>query len=155
MHSITPQELLGMITDDKEIAIIDVREQGEFANAHLLLSCCIPLSQMELRIADLVPRFGTPVVLIGNEPADSYRRTRKSFERLSQWGYTNLLVLANGIDGCRQAGFSLFSGVNTLSKAFGEFVETTYNTPRVSAETLWKKIKQSENIIILDARPAE
>lgn len=151
----TPQELRGMITDEKEVAIIDVREQGEFAQAHLLISCCIPLSQMELQVADLVPRFDTPMVLIGNEPADPYRRTQRAFERLSHWGYTDLSVLAGGIEGWRQAGFSVFSGANTLSKAFGEFIETTYHTPRISAEALQMKIKEGENLIVLDARPAQ
>ncbi|MDF1593159.1 MAG: rhodanese-like domain-containing protein [Desulfobacterales bacterium] len=155
MNSITPRQLLGLIRDDKEIAIIDVREQGEFANAHLLLSCCIPLSRMELRIAELIPRLDTPMVLVGNEPADAYRRTQRAFDRLNQWGYTDLSVLAGGIEGWRQAGYLLFSGVNTLSKAFGEFVETTYDTPRISAQALWQKIKQGEDLVILDARPAE
>jgi len=144
-----------MSTDDQEVAIVDVREQGEFAAAHLLLSCCIPLSQMELRMADLVPRLDTRMVLIGNEPSDPYRRTHTAWERLSQWGYTDLAVLANGMDGWRQAGHSLYSGVNTLSKAFGEYVETTCNTPRISAEALRKKMKQGEDLIVLDARPAE
>jgi len=155
MNSITPHQLLGLIRDDQEIAIIDVREQGEFANAHLLLSCCIPLSQLELRIAELVPRLDTRMVLIGNEPSDPYRRTHRAFERLSQWGYTDLSILAGGIEGWRQTGFTLFSGVNTLSKAFGEFVENTYDTPRITAQALWGKIKQGEDLVILDARPAE
>jgi len=155
MKTITPQQLLAFSRDDREVAIIDIREQGEFAKAHLLLSCCIPLSQMELRMADLVPRYDTPMVLIGNEPSDPYQRTHKALERLSQWGYTDLSVLADGTDGWRRAGLSLYSGVNTLSKAFGEYVETTYNTPRISAEALRKKMKDGEDVIILDARPAE
>ena len=155
MKTITPQQLLALSRDDQEVAIIDIREQGEFAAAHLLLSCCIPLSQMELRITDLVPRFDTRMILIGNEPSDPYRRTQTAWERLSQWGYTDLSVLEGGIDGWRQAGLSLYSGVNTLSKAFGEYVETTCNTPRISAEALRKRMKQGEDLIILDARPAE
>ena len=155
LKTITPHQLLGLIRDDKEIAIIDVREQGEFANAHLLLSCCIPLSHLELRIAELIPRLGTRMVLVGNEPADTYRRTQTALERLSRWGYSDLSVLADGTDGWRKAGFSLYSGVNTLSKAFGEYVETTCNTPRISAEALRKRMKEGEDVIILDARPAE
>ncbi|MEW6671672.1 MAG: rhodanese-like domain-containing protein [Thermodesulfobacteriota bacterium] len=155
MKTITPRRLLKMIRDGKEIAVIDIREQGEFAGSHLLLSSCIPLSRMELHIADLVPALDTPVVLIGNEPSDPYGRTRRAVERLSQWGYAELSVLAGGIDGWRQAGCILFSGVNTLSKAFGEFIEATYATHRIAAEALWKKIRQSEAFVILDARPAE
>jgi rhodanese-related sulfurtransferase len=103
MKTITPHQLLGLIRDEREIAIIDVRELGEFADAHLLVSCCIPLSQMELRIAELIPRLNSRVVLIGNDPSDTYRRTHRAFERFSQWGYTDTSVLACGIEGWRKA----------------------------------------------------
>jgi rhodanese-related sulfurtransferase len=64
-------------------------------------------------------------------------------------------TLENGIEGWRTAGFELFSGVNVLSKAFGEFVEITYDTPRLTGEELKAKLDTDQKLVILDARPQE
>jgi rhodanese-related sulfurtransferase len=42
-----------------------------------------------------------------------------------------------------------------LSKVFGEFVEFTYHTPRLTAEELKVKLEAGHNLVILDARPRE
>jgi len=155
METITAERLLELIADNEELALIDVREQGEFASAHLLLASCLPLSRMELVLADLVPRHGTRIVLIGSGPSDPYRLTQRASERLIARGYSDVAVLADGIEGWRQAGQMLFSGVNTLSKAFGEYVETTYGTPHIGAGALREKMKGGEDIVVFDARPAD
>ena len=59
------------------------------------------------------------------------------------------------MEGWRAAGFSLFSGVNVVSKAFGEFVEKNDNTPRIPAESLFEKMGKREKLVIFDARPEE
>ena len=51
------------------------------------------------------------------------------------------------------AGFELFSGVNVPSKAFGEHVEHSYNTPSVSAEELHALIEKGTDMVVLDSRP--
>ena len=64
---ITPRELRAMtaaIGQAAELAILDVREEGVHARGHLLLATSAPLSQLELRIARLVPRLGTRIVLV-------------------------------------------------------------------------------------------
>ena len=54
----------------------------------------------------------------------------------------------------RDAGYELFGGVYVPSKAFGEFVEETYDTPRVSAAELDRLRADNTAMVILDSRPA-
>ena len=153
--AVSPEKLKEMMHDKDELALLDVREQGVFAKEHQLLACCIPLSHLELRVCDLVPRLTTRMVLVDQGPSEKMRLAEKTAERLNAFGYSNVAILEGGIEGWRTAGLELFSGVNVLSKAFGEFVETTYNTPRLSAEELKAKIDMGQKLVILDSRPKE
>src|SRR6185436_18490535 len=64
-------------------------------------------------------------------------------------------VLDGGCAGWRAAGGELFSGVNVPSKAFGEFVEHDYGTPRIPAEELSSLKKENHKLVIVDSRPFE
>ena len=52
-----------MLLDDEELALIDVREAGVFSKRHLLYACSVPLSRLELRAADLLPRRSVRMVV--------------------------------------------------------------------------------------------
>ena len=73
--------------------------------------------------------------------------------RILGFGYTQANVLDGGIEAWRTAGYEIFSGVNVPSKAFGEFVEHKYGTPRLPAAEIKAKLDAGENIVILDSRP--
>jgi len=149
---IPPGALKEMIRDGEELAILDVREEGAFARAHLLFAASLPLSHLETRAAALVPRKGTRVVVMdGDGGAPAQRAARKLFD----FGYTNIAVLRGGAEGWKQAGFELFSGVYVPSKAFGEVVEHECATPRIEAAELKKKIEAGENLVVLDSRPMD
>ncbi len=154
-RSIDPRTLYDMLRDGKELALIDVREQGEFSKSHLLLASCIPLSRLELLITQRVPRLDTRIVLIDNGLAAPNDLSPVAAERLSAFGYSDISLLAGGLPEWRQAGRTLFSGVNTVSKAFGEFVEHTYDTPRISAQALKALCERNGQVVILDARPED
>ncbi len=155
MKTITPVQLKDMLHGKEELALLDLREQGAFAKEHQLFACCVPLSHLELKLYDLVPRQTTRIVLVDQGPPDEVRLAERGAERLTSWGYSNVATLENGIEGWRNAGFELFSGVNVLSKVFGEFVEVTYDTPRLTAEELKAKLDRGQNLVVLDARPQE
>ena len=53
------------------------------------------------------------------------------------------------------AGLELFSGVNVPSKAFGEFVEHTYETPRLAAAEVKAMLDEGRDMVIVDSRPFE
>ena len=153
MSTISPRELEELLLTDSELALIDVREQGAFADAHLLFAVCVPLSRLELLIGDLVPRRDTLLVVVGGSSEDGL--ADRACRRLAGLGYTNVAMLAGGVAAWHSAGFELFSGVNVPSKAFGEFIEHTCETPRLPAAEVKAMLDEGRDMVIVDARPFE
>ncbi len=149
---VSPASVKAMLGDGEELALVDVREQGVYFHGHLLFASCIPSSRLELLVADLIPRRSTRIVLCD---AEDEGLARQAVARLTGYGYTEVSVMSGGVEAWRKAGFEIFSGVNVVSKAFGEYVEHRYDTPRVSANELAEKQASGENMIILDSRPME
>ena len=44
------RELKAMLSDGEELALLDVREEGIFAEGHLLFAASLPLSRLELQL---------------------------------------------------------------------------------------------------------
>ena len=55
-------QLHAMVLSGGELALLDAREQGVYSLDHLFWAISVPLSQLELVVADLVPRRDCPVV---------------------------------------------------------------------------------------------
>ena len=147
---IAPAALRARLTHgDGELALLDVREQGAFARAHILLASNAPLSRFEIDVPRLVPRRATPVVLCDGGDG----RAERAAAILARHGYSDLAVLEGGVEGWREAGFMLFEGIHVPSKAFGEFVEATCGTPHVTAEELVRLAAAGRKLVILDSRP--
>ena len=62
-------------------------------------------------------------------------------------------ALAGGIRGWKDAGFTLYKGVNVPSKTFGELVEHEYDTPRITATELSARVARGDDLVIVDGRP--
>ena len=138
----TLKEKLDSLKD--ELAIIDVREQGVFAQGHLLFASNVPLSRFELEFPRLVPCQTTPIVLCddGNRQSDLALQAK---ELLCSFGYEFVSILKGGVQGWQNSGYELFSGVNVLSKSFGEYVEEACHTPCIDpAELLDLRPKGSQ-----------
>ena len=138
-----------MLADGKELALVDVREELIFSKNHLLLARSIPLSRLELKFVQLVPRRGTRVVLCDDDDGLAARAAAI----LLRNGYTDVAVLDGGVAAWAAAGLELFSGVNVPSKAFGEFIEHANHTPGISAGELEQLIREGADIAVLDSRP--
>jgi len=145
--------LKSMLRDGQELALLDVREEGRFAASHLLYAVPLPLSRLELRIRDLVPRRGTRIVLL--DDGDAAGLAGRAAARLAAFGYTDVARLEGGNPAWHAAGFELFSGMNVPSKAFGEFVEHTYRTPSIAPEELRQLLEAKRDLVILDSRPMD
>jgi rhodanese-related sulfurtransferase len=145
------EQLRAVLCSENEAALLDVREEAVFSRGHLLWAVCLPLSQLELGIANLVPRREVPIVLCdeGDGSADL------AASRLAQFGYDDVAVLDGGIAAWTAAGFELFSGVNVPSKAFGEFIEHAYDTPSIPASELQQLLDAKEDMVVLDSRPLD
>jgi rhodanese-related sulfurtransferase len=153
LRAVTPRDLKRMIEGAGELAILDLREEGTFGDGHLLFAVPVPLSRLEMRIDDLVPRKDTALVLVAGGPGD--RLIRRGAEKLARFGYRNLAYLDGGVEGWAAAGFEVFSGVNVPSKAFGEFIETRYATPHITAAELKAMRDRGDKLVIVDSRPMD
>jgi rhodanese-related sulfurtransferase len=54
------------LLDRRELALIDVREEADFATAHPLFAVNLPLSKLELEVRRRIPRFTTPLTVYDN-----------------------------------------------------------------------------------------
>jgi rhodanese-related sulfurtransferase len=131
-----------------EIALIDVREEHEFAQGHPLFAAQIPLRRIDEEARWRIPRLDTPIVVYDNGEGLAH----KAAVRLQALGYTNVRELEDGLSGWRDAGYELFEDVNSYSKAFGELVEHRRHTPSLAAEEVQALIREKADIAILDAR---
>ena len=147
--SVTPLALHAMLGDGAEIAVIDVREQGVYAEGHLLLAASLPLSLLELEAPVRLPCRDARIVLIDDVAARAERAARL----LRQCGYRQVMLLAGGNRAWTQAGLRLFSGLYVPSKAFGECVEHFHDTPRISAQALLEMSHVKLPLRLLDSRP--
>jgi len=147
---ITPAALQAALHDGGEIALLDVREDGEFGEDHMLFATPLPYSRLELGIASLVPRKSVRIVLCDDGRSGMAQRAAS---RLDALGYTDLFLLEGGTQGWKAAGYALFKGVNVPSKLFGEMVEHAYNTPRITAQDLVKMRESGEDFALFDGRP--
>ena len=149
MNTTTAHELRRWILGDDELALLDVREVGAFHDAHIFYASGCALSRLERLAPQLVPRRTAPVVVCdaGGGEAES------AATRLERFGYSDVSVLEGGIDAWAAVGYTLISGVNVPSKAFGEVVEHQFGTPSISAAELHAKRAAGDDIVILDSRP--
>ena len=140
------------INDSEELALLDVREAGQFGADHMLHAIPCPYSVIETRAPLLAPRSSVRVALV--DAADG--AAQKAARRLEGMGYTHISILEGGNAAWAAAGYEVFQGVNVPSKAFGEVVEHTADTPRIPAEELHAMMEAGENMVIVDGRtPAE
>ncbi|MDC3072200.1 rhodanese-like domain-containing protein [bacterium] len=137
------------ISDEKELAFIDVRETSQHTAGHPLFSISIPFSEFEINVEKLLPNRNVRIVLLDNNDGTS-EITYKLAKNLK---YINIFILENGVDGWKNSKFRLFDGINVPSKSFGELVEQKFNTPSITASQLFQKQKEKRDIIILDGRP--
>jgi rhodanese-related sulfurtransferase len=149
-RTISATQLKAMLQDGHELALLDVREAGQFGKSHLLFAVPLPYSRLELDIGRLVPRHATRTVLCDDGALGIAALAAHRLERI---GYTDVAILDGGTRSWAGAAYTLYSGVNVPSKVFGELVEHAYHTPRVTAHELQRIKESGEDIVLLDGRP--
>ncbi|WP_347454005.1 rhodanese-like domain-containing protein [Acinetobacter thermotolerans] len=142
------QQIREKLLAKHEIAIVDLREEHIYAQAHPLFTTNISLSRLEVEILNRIPRLDTTIVIYD----DSDGRVERAYAKLTRYGYSQVYVLKGGVNAWQRDGGELFIDVNSATKAFGEWVEHFKHTPSLSAEEVQAKIDANENIVILDAR---
>jgi rhodanese-related sulfurtransferase len=140
--------LKGWLSDGGEIALLDVREYGLYGEGHLFFAVSLPYSRFELGLPAMVPNPRVRLVLCDEGEGVAERAAR----RAAALGYGNVHVLAGGTAAWKEAGHTIYAGVNVPSKAFGELVELERHTPRVTASELQGMRDRGEDIAIVDGR---
>jgi len=148
--TVSAARLRAMLGDGGELALLDLREEGVFAEAgHPFFACSMPLSRLEVLVRERVPRRGTRIVVYdGGEGL-----AERGAAALRRMGYDDVAVLDGGVAAWSAAGYQLFTGVNVPSKAFGEIVEQRCHTPHIAAAELKRRLDAGEDILIVDSRP--
>lgn len=137
--------------DGHEIALLDVREHGQYGESHLFYAAPVPYSRLEVDIARLAPRRGVRVVVYDHGAGDG--TAARAAHALARLGYTQVSQLAGGITQWQRDGYAVFAGVNVPSKTFGELAEEVFHTPRIGARELAERQRRGDDLIVLDGRP--
>jgi rhodanese-related sulfurtransferase len=146
--STTFQEVRHALLNQQEIALLDVREEDVYAQAHPLFAANLPLGRVGADAGWRIPRLDTPIVVYDNGEA----LASNAALALQQLGYSQVTLLAGGLQGWLQAGGEVFKDVNVPSKAFGELVDAQRRTPMLSAQEVKALLDNHAKVVVLDAR---
>ncbi len=148
MKLVKPELLKPLLTEEDEIAFIDVREHGQYGDGHPFFCVNVPFSRLESLAPRLMPSTSVLCAILDDGDEVAIRAA----EVLESMGYQNVLVLEGGAPAWVDAGYTLFKGVNVPSKSFGELVEHDFETASISAEELSRMQSQGEQVLVLDGR---
>lgn len=151
MREISPHDLYDALRQGDTLALLDVREHGEYNRAHIAGATALPRRLIEQRLARLVPFAGVRVVLYD----DTGARAALAARTLERMGYADVAVLAGGIMGWVTEGYPTEWGMNVPSKDFGERVEVRQHVPSIDARELRARIERGDEVVILDTRTPE
>ena len=139
------------MASDGLFAVFDVRERGEYNDCQIANTTSLPRSQIEFRVAELVPQRNIPIVVYD----EGGKRAALAAQTLAQLGYEQVAILSGGLTAWQSEGGETVSGVNVPSKAFGEKVHRERNIPDLSPEELKGLIDSGAELTILDMRTPE
>lgn len=151
MQWLTAHAVQASLASAGELALIDVREHGQYGEGHPLLAVNIPYSRLEVDAPARLPNMSARIVLLddGDSVAD------KAARRLSGLGYAQLAILEGGARAWAAAGFTLFKGEHVPSKAFGELLEDARHTPGLDPTELKSWQETGRPFVLLDGRTPE
>ncbi|KAH9902357.1 Rhodanese-like domain-containing protein [Xylariomycetidae sp. FL2044] len=133
-----------------EIALLDVREEGPYSEAHPFFALTVPVSEIEDKLPALVPRWTVPIVVY--DDGEGY--APRAAARALAMGYREVYVLEGGLSAYARCG-EVFRDVNVPSKAFGELVDAIRHTPSLPAREVSHVLATEEDVVVLDARRYE
>ena len=151
MREIGAATLQHLLDSGSTLALLDVREHGEYNPAHIPGATSLPRRLIEHRIRQLVPGRQTQVVLYDNTGL----RARLAATTLERLGYERVAVLDGGLNGWASDNRPTEWGMNVPSKDFGEKVEVQAHVPSIEARELAAWIARGDDLVILDTRTPE
>jgi rhodanese-related sulfurtransferase len=149
--AISCDDLARLMASEQRFAVFDVRERGEYNQSQIPNTTSLPRSQIEFRIAELVP--DRDVQLIVYDEGDA--RAPLAAATLARLGYQDVALVDGGLSAWQSEGRPTVSGVNVPSKAFGERVHHERNLPDLTPEELKSLQDRSMDLVVLDVRTPE
>jgi rhodanese-related sulfurtransferase len=150
-REITAAALAERLQTRSPLALIDVREHGEYNLAHIPGASSVPRRQLESRLGRLVPWRGVEVVVYD----DTGRRAMLAAATLQRMGYSRVAVLAGGVNRWASENRPTEWGMNVPSKDFGEKVEVQHHVPTIDADELARRQVRGDEVLIVDTRTPE
>ena len=150
-QEVSPKELRDLLDGNARFALIDVRDPGEYNSSHIPGASLIPRRLLEFQMAAAAPCKTASLVLCD----DDGRRSALAAQTLEAIGYTQVSVLAGGINWWVSQDQPTEWGSNVPSKDFGERMEVVHNVPEIEATTLHQWIEERKKLVILDTRTPE
>ena len=147
----TAAALKSLLDTRATCALIDVREAGEYNDAHIPGSSLVPRRQLEFRMTRLVPFKGAQVIVCD----DDGRRAPLAAATLERMGFGRVAVLEGGINRWTTEGYPTEWGVNVPSKDFGEKIQVVHHVAEMHPEELRARQLRGEKIVLLDSRTPE
>lgn len=156
LPELSPADVRAALLARHEIALVDVREEDPFAQAHPLWAVQLSPTRLELDAPWRLPRRDVTIAVYD----DGEGLAEPAARRLQALGYTGVHLLSrdatgphgSGLGAWREAGGELFRDVNVPSKSFGELVEHERHTPSLAAEEVQALIEAGTDMVVLDAR---
>ncbi|MDV6271680.1 rhodanese-like domain-containing protein [Rhodococcus globerulus] len=149
-RSIGAAQLHTLLGGTGELALIDIREVEDFRCSHIYHAAYLPASWSEgraARVAALVPRRETTVVLVGDDPV-----VQREAALWIEWGYRDVRVLDGATDSWTAFGGRAFRNLCVPSKALAESARERFETPSVSVAELASRIDGRRPPVIVDVR---
>jgi len=151
MLEIAAATLQHLLETGSTVAVLDVREHGEYNSAHIPGASSLPRRLLEHRIQRLVPGKETQIVFCD----DTGVRARLAAKTLERLGYGRVAVLDGGLNGWASDNRLTEWGMNVPSKDFGEKIEVVEHVPSIEARELHEWIARGDDLVILDTRTPE
>ena len=148
---ISCDDLTRLMASAQRFAVFDVRERGEYNQCQIPDTTSLPRSQIEFRVAELVPDRDVQVIVYDEGGA----RAPLALATLTRLGYQHVVILDGGLRAWQNQGRPTLAGVNVPSKAFGERVHHERDVPDLTPEELKSLQDRSTDLVVLDVRTPE
>lgn len=86
VNKISQSKAKEMMDNNRNILLVDVREQDEYANRHILNAINLPLSKLDIMVDALLPDLNATIFIY----CQSGMRSMRAVEILNSLGYTNI-----------------------------------------------------------------
>jgi rhodanese-related sulfurtransferase len=145
---ISAEALQALLKSDGLYAVIDVRDWGEFTLAQIPGVNTLPRGSLEKYLPVLVPAKDVQVVFC----CDTGERSTQAAATAEALGYTQVSILAGGLQSWKAAGYNTIHGWSLRGKEYGERLQVEEDISELTAEELHARVTRGERLYILDTR---